>query len=78
MSNTERFINAFSGTEVQVIILKGLLENSNIHGIIQNDFQSGIAAGFGSGTVSTVRLIIHESDLEKANPIIQGFISNEG
>ena len=78
MSDTQKFLNVFSGTEVQVIILKGLLESSNIHGIIQNDFQSGIVAGFGSGTVSTVRLLIHESDLEKTKPIIQEFFSNEG
>jgi hypothetical protein len=76
MSDTQKFINVYSGTEVQVIILKGLLENINIEGIIQNDFRSGVLAGFGSGTASTVRLKIHESDLEKARPIIEEFVSN--
>ena len=76
MSDIQKFINIYSGSEVQVIILQGLLKNINIEGIIQNDFQSGIVAGFGSGTVSTVRLKIHESDLEKARSIIEEFISN--
>ena len=76
MSDTQKFINVYSGTEVQVIILKGLLENINIEGIIQNDFRSGIVAGFGSGTVSTVRLKIHKLDLEKARPIMEEFVSN--
>jgi len=76
MKDTQKYTIVYSGTEVQVIILKGLLGNINIEGIIQNDFRSGIAAGFGSGTVSTVRLKIHESDLEKALPIIEEFVSN--
>ena len=67
MADDKKYINVYSGTEVQVIILKGLLEEVSIHGIIQNDFQSGINAGFGSGTLSTVRLKIHESDFEKAH-----------
>ena len=75
MGDAKKYINVYSGTQVQVIILKGLLEESNIHGIIQNDFQSGIAAGFGSGTFSTIRLKIDESDIEKAGPIIKEFLS---
>ena len=77
MSNTQNFINVYSGTEIQVIMVRGLLENINIEALIQNDFQSGITAGFGGGTFSTVRLNIKESDLEKARPIIEEFISNK-
>lgn len=77
MSYNQKFINVYSGNEIQVILLKSLLEEINIEGIVQNDFQSGIAAGFGSGTTSTIRLKIHESDIEKARPIIEEFISNK-
>ena len=76
MVNNTQFITVFSGSEVEVLMLKGLLEGLNIEGIIQNDYQSGIIAGFGGGTIGTVRLKIHETDLEKAQTIITEFKNN--
>ena len=76
MANHTEFVTVFSGSEIEVIMLKGLLEGLDIEGIIQNDYQSGIIAGFGGGTISTVRLKIHESDLEKAQSIITDFTIN--
>lgn len=76
MANNTEFVTVFSGSEVEVLMLKGLLEGLDIEGIIQNDYQSGIIAGFGGGTISTVRLKIHESDMEKAQTIITDFKNN--
>ena len=76
MVNNTQFITVFSGSEVEVLMLKGLLEGLNIEGIIQNDYQSGIIAGFGGGTISTVRLKIHETDLEKAQSVITDFTNS--
>lgn len=76
MVNDTQFITVFSGSEVEVLMLKGLLEGLNIEGIIQNDYQSGIIAGFGGGTISTVRLKIHETDLEKAQSVITDFANS--
>ncbi len=76
MANHTEFVTVFSGSEIEVLMLKGLLEGLDIEGIIQNDYQSGIIAGFGGGTISTVRLKIHESDLEKAQSIITDFTIN--
>ena len=66
-----------SGSEVRVILLKGLLEDSGIQGIVQNEYQSGISAGFAGGTVNTIRLKVHASDLEKAKPVVDDFIQNQ-
>ncbi|MCW5520720.1 DUF2007 domain-containing protein [Aureitalea sp. L0-47] len=71
------FIDVYSGSEVRVIMLKGLLEEIGIEGIVQNEFQSGITAGFGGGTISTVKLKVHEDDLEKAKPVVEDFIENQ-
>ena len=76
MTNKLQFVTVFSGSEVEVLMLKGLLEDHNIEGIVQNDYQSGIIAGFGGGTISTVRLKIHETDLDKAQTIIIEFKNN--
>ena len=78
MHQNQEYINIYSGTEIQVIMLRGLLENSNIQGIIQNNFQAGVAAGFGGGSLNTVRLKINAKDLKKARPIVEQFISNQG
>ena len=76
MANNTEFVTVFSGSEVEVLMLKGLLEGIDIEGIIQNDYQSGIIAGFGGGTISTVRLKIHETDLEKAQSVITDFTNS--
>ena len=76
MTQQKQFITIYSGSEVEVLMLKGLLEGLDIEGMIQNDYQSGIIAGFGGGTISTVRLKIHETDLEKAQTIITEFKNN--
>lgn len=76
MTHQKKFITVFSGSEVEVLMLKGLLDGLDIEGMIQNDYQSGIIAGFGGGTISTVRLKIHETDLEKAKTIITDFKNN--
>ncbi len=77
MSDKSEFVDIYSGSEVRVILLKGLLENNEIDFVLQNDYQSGITAGFGGGTINTVRLKVHESDLEKARPIVEEFIKNQ-
>jgi hypothetical protein len=71
------FVPVYSGSEVRVILLKGLLEDIGIEGIVQNEYQSGISAGFAGGTVNTIRLKVHASDLEKAKPVVDDFIENQ-
>ena len=77
MTDTPEFIDIYSGSEVRVILLKGLLAKVDVDVVVQNDYQSGITAGFGGGTINTVRLKVHESDLEKARPVVEDFIKNQ-
>jgi hypothetical protein len=44
--------------------------------MIQNDFQSGITAGFFGGGTSAVDLFIQEADQKEAEPIINEFLKN--
>jgi len=41
--------------------------------MIQNDFNSGVSAGFSGGIPSSIDLFIQERDLEKADSIISEF-----
>ena len=71
MTISNNLIQVFSGTEVAVLILKGKLEDAGITAHIQNDYQSGLTAGFGGGVPSAIDLFIQETDLQQADPIIQ-------
>lgn len=60
-------VEVFMGFEQTVEIVKmRLLDEAGIHSLIQNDFASGMVAGFGGGTLSTIRLYVNESDANKA------------
>jgi len=73
MKEENKITRVFSGTELEVNLLKNELEQMGISGLIQNNFNSGIVAGFSGGPLSAVDLFILESDLEKAEPIIREF-----
>lgn len=73
----QEYVRVYSGSEVRVILLKGLLEDIGVDSIVQNEYQSGISAGFAGGTVNTIRLKVHASDMEKAKPVVDDFIQNQ-
>lgn len=68
MKANNNLIRVYTGTELTVNLLKEELEKNGISAMIQNDFNSGISAGFSGGVPSSVDLFIQESDLEKAEP----------
>jgi hypothetical protein len=76
MKNGDDLIRVYTGTEISVIHLKEELEESGIAVLTQNDFQSGIGAGFVGGVPTAIDLYIKKADMEKAEPIINDFIQN--
>jgi hypothetical protein len=76
MKKEDELIRIYTGSEVSVILLKGELEEACIPTMIQNDFDAGLSAGFGSGVPSSVDLYIQISDVDKAKPIIDEFVKN--
>lgn len=73
MKNEDNLIRVFSGSEVSVILLKAKLEEAGVSAMIQNDFQSGLSAGFAGSTPTGVDLYIREGDLALAEPILSEF-----
>ncbi|TDN96749.1 putative signal transducing protein [Sunxiuqinia elliptica] len=70
MQNDTALIPVFTGSETEVILLKGQLEEQGISTLIRNDYQSGITAGFGGGTPSSIELLVQQKDLEAAQAIL--------
>jgi hypothetical protein len=74
MNTEEQSIKVFTGTELQVNLLKEELENAGIGSMINSDFHSGISAGFGGGYPSEIELLIQKKDFQKAESIIKEFL----
>lgn len=73
MKSEENLIRVFSGSEVSVILLKSKLGEAGVAAVIQNDFQSGLSAGFVGSTPTGVDLYIREGDLNLAEPVLSEF-----
>ncbi|MGZ2370820.1 hypothetical protein ACXR6G_13645 [Ancylomarina sp. YFZ004] len=73
MKEENKIRRVFSGTELEVNLLNDELDQIGISGLIQNDYNSGVLAGFFGGGPSAIDFFIQESDLKKAEPIIRAF-----
>jgi hypothetical protein len=73
MKGNSNLIRVYSGTELTVNLLKDELEKFGISSMVQNDFISGVSAGFSGGVPSSVDLFIQELDLRKAELILSEF-----
>jgi hypothetical protein len=74
MKEKNNLIRVYTGTELTVNLIKNELEKIGISSLIQNDFNSGVSAGFSGGVPSAIDLFIQDIDLMKAEPIISGFM----
>lgn len=67
-------LRAYTGTNIDALLLKGELEKIGISVLIRDDFNASLNAGYFSGSPSSLELYIYESDLGKAQPILQEFL----
>ena len=74
MKEENKLIKVFTGTEFNVLTLKGFLEEIGIGSTVQNNFKSGVEAGHVGGVQSAVTLFIQQSDFSNAEPLIRDFI----
>jgi hypothetical protein len=72
MTTENQLMIVFSGNEFQAYALSAELEQAGVPTMIRNDQQSGNLLGIGSIQFS-VHVLIEESFLESAHPIIQEF-----
>jgi hypothetical protein len=75
MKEKNKLIRIYTGTEITVNLLKGLLEEIGVPSTIQNNYKSGVEIGFVGGVQSAIDIYIQYSDFEKAEPIIRDFIA---
>lgn len=71
MSSEDEFERIYTGSEVNVSYLQGLLEEQDIPTIVRNEFQSGLRGGFGGGLPGQVQLFAPKRDFEKARKLAE-------
>lgn len=70
MSTADEFQRIYTGSQVNVKYLQGLLEEQNIPTIVKDEFQSGLRGGFGGGLPGQVQLFAPASHYKKALQIV--------
>lgn len=77
MSDSTKYTKVYSGNQVSVILLKGLLKEAGIAVIEKNEQNSGVISGFVGGTQSTIAISVQAFDKEKADKIVAAFKAQE-
>lgn len=72
----ENYVKVFSGSEVEVIRIRLILEQNDIKFIERNDIQSGVAAGFGT-IDKAVHILVDNDDYYRALKAIDNMRSDE-
>ena len=75
MNDHDHSIRIFTGSEIDALALRALLEETGISSMIRNEYQSGMLAGFVAGFPSESELYISDADREAAEPILAGFLT---
>jgi hypothetical protein len=73
----DKLYTAYTGSEIEILLLKAELEEYGISGMVRDRHASGIVAGFYGGSPSSVELLLEESDRLKAEPLIAEFLANK-
>jgi len=65
-----KYINVYTGTEVNVQHLQNIFEEHEIETLVKNNFESGLRGGFGGGLPGQVQLFVHEDRKAEAGKIV--------
>lgn len=74
METKNEMVRVFAGSEITVNLLKYELEKEGIPTNVINEYEQSNFRGFSTGTPYSVDLYILDTDLEKATPIVEGFM----
>ncbi len=71
----DKLYRAFSGSEVEAVLLQGELEENGISSTYRDGSVAGVSPFYG-GAPFSVDLFINEADLIKAKTLIDEFLKN--
>lgn len=74
MDTKSKLVRIFAGSEITVNLLSAELENEGISTEIINEYEQSNFRGFSTGTPYSVDLYILDTDMERADPIVEEFM----
>ncbi|GAA0870861.1 hypothetical protein GCM10009117_00060 [Gangjinia marincola] len=69
MSDKE-YKHVYTGSQVEVTLIKSTLEDASINYIVKDNFESGLRAGFGGGLPGQIQVLVHTNEYAKAKKVI--------
>lgn len=74
MDTKSKLVRVFAGSEITVSLLIAELEKEGISTEMINEYEQSNFRGFSTGTPYSVDLYILDTDMERADPIVQEFM----
>ena len=74
MDTKSKLVRVFAGSEIAVSLLTAELKKEGISTEMINEYEQSNFNGFSTGTPYSVDLYILDTDMEKADPIVQEFM----
>jgi hypothetical protein len=74
METKNKLVRVFAGSEITVNLLRYELEAEGIATNVINEYETSNFKGFSTATPYSVDLYVMDTDVEKANPIVQEFM----
>ncbi|HTO36131.1 MAG: DUF2007 domain-containing protein [Flavobacteriaceae bacterium] len=72
----EQHIKVFSGSQVESLTVRNVLENDKIEYVVRDDIQSAITAGYG-GLDRAVNIFVSKENYDRARRLIEKLESEE-
>lgn len=69
------YIKIYTGSFILVTNIVSKLEAAGITPIVKDETESARLAGFGPAIPGQQEVYVHESEIDKATPIVQGLVS---
>lgn len=72
----EQHIRVFSGSQVESLSVRSILEKNKIEYIVRDDVQSAITAGYG-GLDRAINIFVSKENFDRARRLIEEMEANE-
>ena len=77
MNDNENLKRLYTGSEININVLKEILDDNQVTSLVKHDMKSGLTAGFGGGYAEAeASLFVFEENLEKAKEILKEFLDS--
>lgn len=77
MTDTNDIKHLYTGTEINVNVLKEILDENKIGSLVKNDMKSGLTAGFGGGYMEAeASIYVTIDNLDAAKVILVEFLKS--